>query len=91
MSEGKITSTFAEVEMVCRGKNGCYARVFANDYGTITFSLHTNVWEGGDHPGEGELVVLSKLRYLHNKGWRAEHARRPNPEEVSQYLGEGSQ
>ena len=80
----------AEVEVLCRAERGCYVRTYASTHGSVTFSLHPNVWKENGNPSEGELVVLSELRYLKNKGWRAECARRPTVEAIRVYLGEKS-
>ena len=90
VEEAEEETIFAEVEMVCSGMHGgCgYVRTYTPTYGSVTFSLHHNVWKGERGPTIEEVVILSDLRYLKDKGWRAEDVRRPTPEEIKRYTGE---
>lgn len=68
---------FAAVERLCCNQRtqAWYAICYAEDYGTVTFSLCSKVWKGISRPEIGEEVVIDDIRQIKGKGWRAKYAR----------------
>ncbi|MDP3985185.1 MAG: hypothetical protein Q8P82_00315 [bacterium] len=65
----------AVVDKVVNGKHGAYAVTRADGLkGSVTFSLDETVWQSGDRPEPGTLVLLSMIRKK-RAGWRAQRAR----------------
>lgn len=68
--------------VIYKGKHGLpYAFAISEEIGTVTFSLHNNVWQEPEFPEPGMYVVLSKIRRK-RAGWRAYSARFLVPEDL---------
>jgi hypothetical protein len=68
-----VTSTNIEaiVQNVVPGKHGLYAVTTSTSIkGSITFSLHKEVWKEDGIPERGNLVILTDVRRKPS-GWRA--------------------
>lgn len=70
--------------VIINGKHGPFFVALCDQLqGSVTCSLDPTVWKSPDHPEEGEIVLLSKLRKK-RAGWRAKAGRFFEPSDEQQ-------
>jgi len=69
-------------KVITSGPHGPYAVAKSDEFGSVTFSLVSPVWQEKSWPERGNVVVLSDVRKK-RAGWRAELGRfmRPSDEQ----------
>ena len=76
-------------KVVAKGNHGPYAVARNDELGLVTFSLDPPVWQEGEYPENGTIVILSNIQKK-SAGWRAKSGRFFRPSDEQRVQTEGS-